>query len=396
MKGHLVIAGGNIKNKTIYTNFIKLAGGEKAKMAIIPTASEEASISLIKITKEFRECGVAEDNIIWVKIDPYMEDSKDWKKCGDDFENLDFLNGVTGIWFVGGDQIKVLKGFLRDDGKDTELLIRIKDILQDGGVIGGTSAGAAIMSETMIGGGTSFGALSMPKYKDYIEYRNKPDLENTGVLLIIKGLGFFKGGVIDQHFNTRDRIGRLTEVLFSEKVSKGYGISEDTAIVYDIEKGSMSVIGGGGITIIDITEASHSKIDNYSKITNLKISYLLEADIYNIDEEKFYLHNQEEINDNEYYAIKNYISNVFVSSQADSDNLLIDNKKDMLLYSNSKRMHYLKNYHALNEEVGYEIRIYKKKENIIGISNGNCSFVKATMDILPIIVKDEVLKEVVE
>jgi cyanophycinase len=293
LKGQLVISGGNIKDNTIYEKFLELAYEENKKIAIVPTASEEAEKTLEKHIKIFTECGVTEDRIIGIKVDPDFQiignDNSDWKKCGDDFENLDFLNDVKGVWFTGGDQIKIIKSFIRRDGSDTKLLGKIRDILEKGGVVGGSSAGAAIMSEVMIGGGTSLGAKDMPIFKDYEEYRKVPELEDKGVLLITKGLGFLKVGIVDQHFDERNRIGRLAQTLYASKVNRGYGISENTAVVYDIEKGNLQRIGGGGVTIIDMADFINSKIDDYNEIKNIKICYLEGGDIYNTNEDKFYL-----------------------------------------------------------------------------------------------------------
>jgi cyanophycinase len=293
VKGQLIIAGGNIKDKAIYEKFLELADEDNKKIAIIPTASLEAQITLEKHIKIFTQCGIAEDRIIGIKVDPDFKmvgnEHSDWKNCGDDFENLDFLNDVKGIWFTGGDQIKIIKSFIRSDGSDTKLLKKIRDILGNGGVVGGSSAGAAIMSEVMIGGGTSLGARDMPIFKDYEEYRKIPELEDKGVLLITKGLGFLKEGIIDQHFDERNRIGRLSQTLYDSKVNRGYGISENTAVVYDIEKGNLGRIGCGGVTIIDMADLINAEIENYSEIKSIKISYLEGDDIYNTNEDKFYL-----------------------------------------------------------------------------------------------------------
>jgi cyanophycinase len=159
MKGKLVIAGGSIKSNIIYEEFVKLAGGETARIAIVPTAARDAEAALERFSKKITNCGVCSKRIIYIKIDPDKNNMDNWKSCGDDFKCLDFLDNVTGIWFVGGDQVKIIRGFLRSDGTDTKLLSRIRDILSSGGTIGGSSARAAIMSESMIGGGTGEGSL---------------------------------------------------------------------------------------------------------------------------------------------------------------------------------------------------------------------------------------------
>lgn len=278
MKGKLVIAGGSIKSNIIYEEFVKLAGGETARIAVIPTAAEDTEAVLERFSNIFTNCGVCSKRIIYIKIDPDKKNMGDWKSCGDDFKCFDFLDNVTGIWFVGGDQVKIIRGFLRSDGTDTNLLSRIRGILSNGGIIGGSSAGAAIMSESMIGGGTSEGALASTPCKDYIEYRKTPEMEDKGVLLISKGLSFFKYGIIDQHFEERKRQERLIEALFTEKVDKGYGISEDTAIICDLEMGMIKVLGSGRVSVIDISMGQRN---------NVKVVALEKGNTYNVQEDRF-------------------------------------------------------------------------------------------------------------
>lgn len=391
VKGHLVIAGGSIKGDVIYKRFIDLAGGVNSKIAIVPTGTKDALETLLDYTKVFENCGVIKDNIIGIKINPDINIDGEWKSCGDDFENFDFLKDVRGVWFTGGDQVRIIQGFLRSDGTETTILNQIKTILNTGGVIGGSSAGAAIMSEIMIAGGTSLGALCLPEYTDYVEYRKKPELEENGVLLIMKGLGFLNIGVIDQHFNKRNRLGRLIEVLFSEKINIGYGISEDTAIVYSREDGIVQPIGTGGVTIVNISAASKSKIGNYSKFVNLELSYLEEGDLYDVKADKFYLRERSGISDNEYNACKNYLSNILFMPDLDYDRvnskLKVNEEEEVLYYSKEKKMNYVKNYQFTNEETGYEIRLYNKKGFKAEIINRNDTFVKAIMDILPVMLK---------
>lgn len=272
MKGNLVIAGGNIKNNIIYEEFVRVAGGETARIGIVPTAANDTAAVLDKLSKIFESFGVESERVINIKIDPDKDGDNDWKLSGDDYKNFDFLDGVTGVWFGGGDQVKITRGFLKKNGPDTKLLTRIRDVLNSGGVVGGSSAGAAIMSEIMIGGGTSEGALSEPYCSDYIEYRNSPELEEIGVLLIIQGLGFFKHGIIDQHFEERRRFGRLVEALFAVNIERGFGISEDTAMLYNIEKRKMKIIGTGRVTVVDISMGR----------SNIKTTFLVADDTYYI------------------------------------------------------------------------------------------------------------------
>lgn len=272
MKGHLVIAGGNVKDDEIYEEFLKYASG--GKIAIVPAASGDTAGTLIDFTEMFKRLGVDAHRIIGIKLDADKRSDDSWKRSGDSFTSFDFLNDVKGVWFTGGDQIKITRALIRNDGKDTRLLKKFREILDSGGVIGGSSAGAAIMSEIMIGGGTSYGAFNMPYFEDYIEYREKPYLEEEGILLITKGLGFFKSGIIDQHFDERCRLGRLVKAMLLKKINLGFGISENTALIYNGDTHDISAAGPGRITIVDISEAEEKKIGDLVKISKLKLKYI--------------------------------------------------------------------------------------------------------------------------
>jgi hypothetical protein len=146
-------------------------------------------------------------------------------------------------------------------------------------VIGGTSAGAAIMSEVMIGNGSSLGALQLPVISD-----NGPENEETDALLISRGLGFFPEGIVDQHFHARARIGRLIMALMSsrDKYLMAFGVDENTALIYSASERQIRVSGKGGVTIIDASSATLTYAGNLPNIRNLSVSYLEQGDSYNV------------------------------------------------------------------------------------------------------------------
>ena len=373
--GHLLIAGGNLRNSDIYKEFIKLAGGKSASIAIVPTASCETESTLLKLTDIFSQCGIIRRKIIPIKVDP-DKNNDEWKKSGDNYTSLDFLNEVKGVWFTGGDQVKIIRGFLKDDGCDTNILKKIREILASGGVIGGCSAGAAVMSDVMIGGGTSFGALSLPHYHDYKKYRKNPKLEEDGALLIMKGLGFFKYGVVDQHFDSRNRIGRLIETLFSEKINRGFGISENTALIYNFENNSISIIGTGGTAILDISDAVRIKIGDYSKISNIKISCLNGNNTYNVNENSLSI--KDKMSDTGDSIFENYISSVIANLNFDINISSVEVKKN----------DFMDTYLTGDEDMEYAFRVYKKQGPY---NNGRLTnkLFNAVMDIVPVISKDD-------
>ena len=114
------------------------------------------------------------------------------------------------------------------DGKDTVVLKVIRKIYENGAVLGGTSAGAAVMSNPMIASGTSVGALT-----DGVHILKNFD-QDTGddQLFLTTGLGFFTHGIVDQHFLERGRFGRLLVATQYNKTRYGFGIDENSAMVY--------------------------------------------------------------------------------------------------------------------------------------------------------------------
>jgi cyanophycinase len=132
------------------------------------------------------------------------------------------------VFFTGGDQWRMLERL-----HDTPLLAAICAHYERGGIVAGTSAGAAAASDTMIVGGP--GAIA----------------PRTGGARLADGLGLLPGTVIDSHFSERGRMGRLLAAVAQRPESLGIGIDEDTAILVGPRASHFSVIGGGGVSVVD-------------------------------------------------------------------------------------------------------------------------------------------------
>jgi cyanophycinase len=125
-------------------------------------------------------------------------------------------------------------------------------------VVGGSSAGAAIMSEAMISGGDGFRGLLDPPATRYAD----TEAEDEGRLYLARGLGFFGDGIVDQHFDHRARLGRLVKALGETGVARGFGIDEDTALVISGDARVGKVMGSGGVTVLD---AAHARFERGGK-----------------------------------------------------------------------------------------------------------------------------------
>ena len=150
---------------------------------------------------------------------------------------MKILEDASVVFFTGGDQVKITSLI-----GDTPTFSRIYEIFTEGGTIAGTSAGASVMSETMMVGG------------------NGDSTHRIGeALRLAPGFGFAKDMVIDQHFAERGRIGRLLGVVGQNPRIVGVGIDENTAIMLRPHR-DFRVLGDGGVTVLDGRNVTYSNI----------------------------------------------------------------------------------------------------------------------------------------
>ena len=290
-KGCLLVAGGALKDNRlrIYKKFVNLAGGTThAKICVIPSSSAYPTDSFIEFRDKLLEyTAIRKEQVVLIKLavknDPTTDiDESLWKDNANNDEEVAKLDGATGVWFTGGNQHRTTKLLRNKDGSNTKMLDALYDIYDRGGfVFGGTSAGAALMSDIMIGGGTSYDALSDQRILLSDDYDDNLTFDNF--IINNEGFGFFPHGIIDQHFDARDRVGRLLEGCFVEgDKSYGFGISEDTAFIYNRDTEQMDVIGKSGVFIINPTNAISKELKNMSIYKNVVVSYLVEGMTYDL------------------------------------------------------------------------------------------------------------------
>ncbi|MDR2627401.1 MAG: cyanophycinase [Dysgonamonadaceae bacterium] len=253
-KGHLVIIGGGELTDGIMEKIISLGGGRKdARILIVPFARPITEDVGPRHKKKFENAGCEHVDLI---LAPREEIDRT--------ENLSKLNAVTVVFFSGGDQ-KLLAAHLNG----TKFLEKIHRIYESGGVVSGTSAGAAVMSKTMLAGGHA----KVPKDKNANTYGviEKEDVN------LKPGFGFLPDNiVIHQHFIVRKRLPSLFSALLDRPDLKGVGIDESTAIVFDPQENRFEVIGESGVMVID-TEKNEDK-----KPPSFKVVLLSAGDIYQL------------------------------------------------------------------------------------------------------------------
>lgn len=252
---HLVIIGGAEDKEEkceILNRFFALSGERKAKLAILSTASTDPQAGE-QYRSIFTDFGAQEVKVLAIQ-------SRDQ---ANDVNHRHIFKDCSGIFFTGGDQLRIT-GILGG----SILGAALQKAFEAGIIIAGTSAGASVMSETMLVGGLDD---ATPK-KDIIR--------------MAPGLGLLKNVVVDQHFAQRGRIGRLLEVIAHNPFILGVGIDEDTAIIVN-DEGQCEVEGSGTVTIIDGQNVSYSNVSESSQdqplaLTNVRLHILSKGYGFNI------------------------------------------------------------------------------------------------------------------
>lgn len=248
-KGYLVIIGGGERPDYITEKMIELAGGYETKFAVIPMASSVPMESALDQKQDLERIGIKNIEIIICDNITANSDSI-----------LNKISGVNAVYFTGGDQAFLTKALL-----GTKLLDEIKNIYNNGGVIGGTSAGAAVMSKIMITGDE---LLNKDTTSSFIEIK-KGNIQTT------EGFGFVTSAIIDQHFIRRKRHNRLLTIVLENPELIGIGIDESTSILVKPDD-TFEVLGEREVIIYDATESKDIEVNPIGLISasNMKLHIL--------------------------------------------------------------------------------------------------------------------------
>ena len=255
-RGFIVPIGGAEDKEgaaNILRKFIEVSGGERARIVIIPTASSLEDTGR-RYEKLFRKLGAFE-----AKSLPFASRDDAGKS-----EWLDYIEHADGIFVTGGNQLRlttILGG--------TAVAKAIRRANARGVTVGGTSAGAAILSEHMI----AYGA--------------EGHTPHAGAVTLVPGFGLTNRIMIDQHFRQRDRLGRLLTALAYNPFAVGVGLDEDTAAFIDHTK-KLTVVGAGALTIVDASELSHSSIADTKEgkpvcMTNVRLHVLIDGGTFDLE-----------------------------------------------------------------------------------------------------------------
>jgi cyanophycinase len=268
-KGSLVIIGGALRpdNAPVWERIVQLGGGQGARIAVFASASANPEKAGAALVERLNKYGA---NAFFVPVAVRLTGT-DYQAAADNPELAKAVRSAGGAYFAGGDQARITRALRRPDGSNTLVLDALWDLYRRGGVIAGTSAGAAIMSSTMFG-------------------HPKPVLATLKLGLtdgqeITPGLGFIGDDVfVDQHLLVRGRFARMLPAMLQKGYKLGLGIDENTAMIVG-PKRDVEVIGYKGALVVDLSNANARQGD--FNVSNVRLSYLDNGDRYNIARHSF-------------------------------------------------------------------------------------------------------------
>ncbi len=231
-RGALVIVGGGTQPPALVEEFVRLAGGPgRARIVVFAMASAGGEKSGEAKAEDLRKLGATARNV-WITREQADVDSI-----------VRLLDSASGIWFGGGDQNRLIKA-LR--GSKVERAIYVRHAA--GAVVGGTSAGAAVLSTPMITG------EELVRGRDTTEAWTRI---KRGTVEVDSGFNFLTDVIIDQHFLRRKRQNRLLSLVLASAPHLGAGIDEGTAIIVE-PTGLWRVMGASSVQKVDAREAERS------------------------------------------------------------------------------------------------------------------------------------------
>ncbi len=400
----LLVGGAEILHRVeIMRSFIELAGGPEGSFLILPTATSEPLKQIEKLRSWLSEAGVDPGRVEALELSAFVPG---WGTGARDPRQVAKLEKARGLWILGGDQNAIATALLEEDGSDTPLLAAMRRrFAVEELALGGTSAGAAVMSDPMIGGGTSFGALALsPAACGSAGELSRP-------LVLARGLGLFAEGIIDQHFDTRARLGRLLVASIEGDGARrpAFGIAEATGLLRRGGEGRLSVVGQGAVIVLDPRSARASLVSTESgprrKIEGAIIHCMTAGDSYLPEEGRFDFGSKETLGPgDEALAAELPEASGVLSAYGDlagfAARMLLDNAPENLFLDSATGLRYARS--LLVEEapvpgggtrsLGWELRLCRLDAGREGPSGGESrlfydgrySFENVRVDILPI------------
>ncbi len=263
--GTVMPMGGAVRadNEAIRQRLVQLAGGSAARFVVIPSASDHPEKSGADAVEQLRRRGAQAELL---KIAPRWagETLESARRAAADPANLAKIRNATGVFFTGGEQGRTTD-VLNPGGVASPVLQAVRELQARGGVIAGSSAGAAIMSSTMFRDAMNSVQVMKGVMRDGQE--------------IDRGLGFVGDQLfIDQHFLKRGRVGRMLALMLAKGYKVGLGIDENTAAI--IHGSEIEIVGASGALLLDLRQAMQEA--GPVNVRNVRVSYLDNGDRYDL------------------------------------------------------------------------------------------------------------------
>ena len=237
-RGTLFIVGGGPQPPALVQDFVDLAGGAgRARIIVFAMASINGLQSGEEKAADLRALGASARNV-WVTNAQANTDSV-----------AHLLDDATGIWFAGGDQVLLVRAL---EGTKTERAIHRR--YAAGAVVGGTSAGAAVMSAIMLTGDERHPGGARPA-SDSSSASAYMTIARDNIVTA-PGFGLISNAIVDQHFLRRKRNNRLVSAVLEQPVHLGVGVDESTALI--VEPDGRWRVAGAGVAVV--YDARHARI----------------------------------------------------------------------------------------------------------------------------------------
>ncbi len=264
--GSLVIIGGSERfdMKEYWEEIVSLAGGPGAKIAVLPTANGDPIRKGGWVVSALNKAG-ADAFVVplaWRKV------TQPPSEIAADPEWVNRVREATGVFMIGGEQERIVKALQSPDGRPTPMLDAMWHVYRRGGVIAGTSAGAAVMSRIM-----------------FRDTESVLETMLTGVRMgkeLDRGLGFIDSEwFVDQHLLVRGRFARAIVAMHDQKFKYGLGVDENSAVV--VRGGAeVKVIGYKGALVFDLSHTEQDETLDKFNLKNVRLTYLDRGDRFNL------------------------------------------------------------------------------------------------------------------
>jgi cyanophycinase len=263
-KGYAVVIGGALKadNDEVWDRMVALSGGKGSRWVVFGTASENPERTARRVAELLEHSGAVAQTLPvapqlkWVDLDKAVRDPA----------LLEAVRAADGIFFSGGAQERIVDTF-NPGGRRTPMLEAIWDVYRRGGVVAGTSAGAAIMSTVMF--------RDAPSVINVMKGQLREGKETD------EGLGFVGPNLfVDQHFLKRGRFGRMIPLMLAKGYKLGLGVDEDSAAI--VQGDLVEIIGAKGALLVDLNDIQTNPAQGALNLTGARLTYLDRGDKFDL------------------------------------------------------------------------------------------------------------------